>query len=146
MNDKEVKEQINSDYDEFLNKPYSGHISIPENIIEVFKKCIMALPPFAHQINFNKIKSIATKDVKALTYSDLQCIIKVVLNTPLEKLYDNFFVAIPEHIKIEKFIISYNAAIDDFQKSLESKSKMLKNLSSGVLGKNGMRIIPHGNA
>jgi hypothetical protein len=146
MDNKEIEQQINEDYFKLLNATYSGHISIPKGVLEIFKKAVFALPPYYHKINFTKIKGILTKNENELSNSDLNEIIKLIFNTPLEKMYDNVLVAIPEMIKIEKFAISFNTMVDEFQKKLEVKSKTLQTLSGGVRGKNGMRIIPNGQA
>lgn len=142
MKNKEIEEQINSDYQVFLYQKYSGHISPPKNILDIFKKAVMALPPFFHKIDFNKIEWIIKTKYADLTNDDLNEMIKLIFNTPLDKMFDSIEQAVPEMKQITKFSVSYNTMISEFQQKLQDKSKMLQTLSSGVLGgKNGMRII-----
>lgn len=145
MQQAEVDKQIQNDYDAFLNMPYKGSVAVPENIIELFKKAIMALPSFTHKINFYKVKGIIQKKPNELTYSDLQDVIKVILNAPLKDLYDDIYEAIPEHINVQKFVLSYNTDIDSFESKLKMKKQTLLKLSDGIGGVNGMRIIPTNN-
>lgn len=140
MTAEEINETLNKDYEDFLNDIYKDRV--PGNIIEMFEKSIMALPPFAHKINFYKVKAIISKNPDELSNSDINDVIKAVLNVPLERLYDSLYDAIPEHIKFEKFVRDYNDHIENFKKKLNMKKTNLTNLSSGVLNKNGMKIIP----
>lgn len=146
MNSKDIEQQINDEYLKILNGKYTGHISVPKNLVELFKKAVMALPPYYHKLNFTKIQGIVIKSESDLTNGDLNEIIKLIFNTPLDKMFDDIFVAIPEMIKIEKFAVSYNTMIDEHQRVLEAKSQMLQSLTKGVNGKNNMRIIPNGQA
>lgn len=141
MNTKQqVEQQINQDYDKFVNGSYSGEVTVPINIIKIFMKAILAMPPFAHRINFLKVKSISNKEVKQLLVSDLNDIMKVLLNTPPEKLYEGDEGTIIEQcIKMDKFVISYNAFVDDFKGKLQLKKDNLL-MIAGVKG-NGLQII-----
>lgn len=86
-NQEQIKKQLNEQLDVFLNTKYAGKVAPPENIIELFETAIMVLPPFAHQLNFYKVKAIATTKYEDLTNGNLNDVVKVILNTPLEKLY-----------------------------------------------------------
>ena len=160
---EQITKQLNEEYDSFLNLPYAGKIPPPSFIIDLFKKAIMAMPPYAHKINFRKVKVIAGMKVEELTNGLLQDVIKVVLNTSLDKLYgcvsmkkgkdledamegrkslltNNFCDVIEKQIEIEKFVLAYNNHVDGFKKKLEMKKVNLESLSG--LRNNGMRIIP----
>lgn len=140
MTEQEINDRLTKDYDGFMDGIYEG--DVPDNILDLFEKAIMALPPFAHQINFYNVKNIISKKPEQLSNSDINDIIKVVLNVSLERLYDNLFVAIPEHIRFEKFVRGYNEIVENFKSKLKIKKATLKDLSSGILNKNGSRIVP----
>lgn len=84
---EQINKQLNEEYDKFLYSKYEGSVKPPKDIIELFKTAILAMPPFAHKINFHKVKAIATTKYEDLTNGNLSDIIKVVLNTSLQKLY-----------------------------------------------------------
>jgi len=142
---EQIQQQLNDEYAIFINKKYDGNGKPPENLIEIFKKAIKAMPPFSHKLNFNKVKIIANSNVKDLDNGMMNDIIKTILNAPLEKLYEgDFNEIVDKQIKVEHFTISYNQHIDEFQKRLSMKKATLESLS--VKPTNNMRIIPHGQA
>lgn len=127
----QVDKMIQDEYEKFINSKYSGKLPIPENALDMFKRGILAMPPTTHRINFNKIKSIGGKSKEQLTNGDIQDIIKIILNTSIEKSYPevSFDDAIKEYIKVEKFIIEYNLIVDNLQKELVLKRQKLQELS-----------------
>ena len=153
---EQITKQLNDEYDVFLNTEYEGQIAVPSFIIDLFKKAILSMPPFAHKINFYRIKAIAGVKPEELTNGLLQDIIKVVLNTSLERLnseYSNalliglakekdevFSRIIDKQIELEKFVLSYNNHMADFKKKLDIRKATLESLA-GTRG-NGLRIIP----
>jgi hypothetical protein len=148
---EQINKQLNEEYDKFLYSKYEGSVKPPKDIIELFKTAILAMPPFAHKINFHKVKAIATTKYEDLTNGNLSDIIKVVLNTSLEKLYktndliglkneDSFLSIVDKCIAMDKFVLCYNNHVDDFRKKLEMKKATLESLSGAR--NNGLRIIP----
>lgn len=129
--DQQVTAELNNTYDKFQNGIYDGKVEIPENIISLFKAGILALSSFSHKINFGKVNVISKMQIGELTNFLLSDIVKVILNTPIEKLYPDleFEDAIKEHINLEKFILAYNVHIDDFRKKLEMKKATLDSLT-----------------
>jgi len=139
MQQNEIEQQLREDHEKFLNEPYRKNI--PDGLLERFEKALMVVPPQAHGINFSKVKSIISKEDSELTISDLNDIIKLVFNTPPQVFYDSLFDAIPEQIKLEKFVITFQFHIKDFTDKLNQKRTRLASLSSGLLNGNGMRSI-----
>lgn len=144
MQQSAIDKQLIEEHEKFLNSAYNK--SVPENLLEIFEKALMVVPPQAHGINFSKIKSIINKEISELSISDINDIVKVVFNTPLQVLYDSLYDAIPEQIKMEKFVIKFNLHLKEFMDNLQQKRTRLASLSDGVLKTNGMRIIPNGNS
>lgn len=140
MQENEINQQLQKDHERFLAEPYNKNV--PENILDLFEKSIMVLPPQVHGISFHKVKSIISKTPEQLSNSDIADVLKIVLNVSLERLYDSLYIAIPEQVKIEKFVLKFNEHIEKFKKELNQKRETLRNLSDGVLKTNGMRIIP----
>ena len=140
--EQKIEQQLQEDFDKFYNKTYDEKIEIPQNIMELFKKGVMSLALYFHKINAYKLKAIASKNYKELTYGDLKDMITVILNTPLEKLYDRFEDAVNSQIQFQKFVLCYNNAVDDFNSKLKMKKANLTSISSGIPNNsNGMRII-----
>lgn len=145
MHPSEVQKQVQYDYEKFMNNPYGKHV--PEYLLDFFEKALMVIPPQSHGVLFSKVKNIISKEIKDLSVSDLNDIVKVVVNTSLAVFYDSLYDAIPEQIKFEKFVLAFNNHIKEFQENLNEKKKRLESLSDGVLKtSNGMRIIPNGNS
>lgn len=147
MSEQEINEQLSNDFDKFLNAFYKGAVVVPKNIIELFKTAILELPSFSHKINFLKVKAIVSKKTDELTNTDLNDVIKVILNVSLQKLYPDlsFDKIIEQSIQMNKFVIAYNEHIEKFKKQLEAKKMTLQSLTNG-LPKNGMRIVTNGQA
>lgn len=136
-----VQEQINNELFNFQHEVYKGKVKVPHDILETFLKCVFALPPQVHGLSARKIKAIYQKNVSQLTNGELQDIIKVVFNTPLEKIFipTSKLPAIDEQIKFEDFVREYHALVDEFQKKLQMKKATLQSLSHG--GGSGMKIL-----
>lgn len=142
MHQSEVEKQLREDHEKFINEPYNK--SVPENLIALFEQAIMVVPPQAHGINFSKVKSIIEKTPEELNKSDINDIIKLVFNTPLQVFYDGIFDAVPEHAKLEKFVLKFQNHLNEFNERLNQKRTRLASLSDGILNKNGMKIITNG--
>lgn len=131
-----VDKQIEEDYDKFYNSAYKGKVEVPKDILDKFKKGVMAMPPFAHKINFLKIKSVATKQIVELTNGDLNEIIKIILSTCPKELYADFKSAVDGNIDFEKFVLCFNDHVESFTKKLQMRKATLMDLSGvSVLNK-----------
>lgn len=141
MQQSEIDKQINREWADFLDLPYNKNV--PDNLIEKFEKALMIVPPQAHQINFNKVKAIINKQPEELSNTDINDVIKLIYNTPLQALYDDLYEAIPEQIKLERFVLKFNQNLAEQQEKLNQKKITLASLTNGVIPSNGMRIIPN---
>lgn len=133
---EQIEQQLKGEFDNFYNEVHKGAIPVPSNILELFKKAVMALAPHFHQVHASKIRVIASKTVPELTNGDIHDITKLVINTPLEKMYGSFDEAISAHIRYEKFILSFNKYVDEFNEKLRMRKATLENLS-GIRNNNG---------
>lgn len=141
-NQQVVDKQIEAEYDKFYNSVYAGKVDVPSDILEKFKKGIMSIPPFAHKINFLKIKNVASKSPNQLTNGDLNEVVKIILSTVPSIFYASFNEATKGNIEFEKFVLCYNDFIDDFTKSLQMKKATLMELSGvSVMDKKRMSIV-----
>lgn len=142
MNANQIEQQLNSEFNDFYNKLYDGKIDIPYNLLDIFKKGVMALAPQFHKINANKLDVIAHKKITELSYGDLKDVVTIILNTPFDKIYNDFNEAMESHLKIQKFIICYNASVDEFEKKLQQKKVVLTDLTRNVHPNGGnMKIV-----
>ena len=136
----QVEKQLQEEFEKFNNKPYSGKVSLPVNIIELFHIGIMGMPAFYHKIQFSKVKMLLGKELNSITNGDISDLIKVIVNTPIERFYDNIDEAVEKMIKLEKFILSYNQMVEEFKGQLEMKRTTLMDLS-GLNGGAAVRSI-----
>lgn len=132
MSEKEIQQTIDKEYDDFLYSRYDGKLEVPKDFIVLFKKGVMAMPPFAHKISPHKIKAIVTTPIKELTFDQLSAIIKILLSTSPDKFYSEFDVAIQGWIKMEKFVLEFNGIVDGFTNSLKKRKENLMNLTAGL--------------
>jgi hypothetical protein len=134
-----IQEQINNELFKFQHEAYNG--DIPEDILERFIEGVFSLPSQVHGMSARKIKSIYERKVEELTNGELQEIIKVIFNVPLEKSADILGVkgALEKQIRFEDFVTKYHHSVDEFQKKLQMKKATLQSLSHG--GGNGMKIL-----
>lgn len=140
--DQQITAELNNSFDKFQNDIYDGKVEVPENIIEYFKTGIMALPPYAHKINFHKVKVISNMKVGELTNQLISDMIKVILNTPLDKSFDgDYNKIIDKYIEFEKFVLCFNAHVDDFRKKLEMRKITLSSLSPTTPNRNRLNIV-----
>jgi hypothetical protein len=128
-----VDKQLQNDHEKFINSIYSGNVPVPVNILEIFRIGIMAMAPFQHRIQALRIKSILSKNLDELSNGDLNEIIKVVVNVPLQMVYDEIDEAIEKTIRLDKFVLCYNSMIEDFQREQQMRRAKLMELS-GVNG------------
>lgn len=140
---QQVTAELNNAYDKFQNEIYNGKVEVPKDIIELFKKGVMALSSFSHKLNFYKVKVISGMKGTELTNMLINDVIKVVLNTPLDKLYpdSDFEQAILSSIEFGKFVIAYNEHIDDFRKKLEMRKATLDSFSTMPNGNKFLKIV-----
>jgi len=133
-----IQQQINDELFKFQHETYEGYI--PEDILDRFIDGVFSLPPQSHGLSARKIKSIHERKVEELTNGELQEIIKVIFNVPLEKSVDILGVkgALEKQIEFEDFVTKYHHSIDEFQKKMQMKKATLQSLSHA--GGNGIRI------
>lgn len=138
-----IEHQINDELEKFKNEIYNGKVSIPADILVLFGKGVLFLAPQTHGILASKLKALYTRQVSEITNGELSDIIKIIVNTPLGKLYDSdgLEILLDKQSKLEKFILCYNNHINDFQEKLKMRRATLQSLSKGVNGINGMRIL-----
>ena len=142
MTQNEIEQQIESELEKFKNENYKGSVAVPDNLIELFKNAYMFLAPHFHGIMANKVKVIASKHKSQLTNDDISTVIKLIVNIPINKIYEDedFESAIKQHITFEKFILGYNQHVHSFQENLKQKKANLINLARNV-SNTGLKIL-----
>lgn len=142
-NEAAVEQQLQQDFDNFYNSIYDGKIETPSNILDLFKKGVMSLAPQFHKINSNKLHVISKTNYKQLTIGDLKDVITIILNTPFDKLYNDFNEAMESHLKVQKFVLSYNNHVEEFNKKLQLRKATLLDLTRNVHPNGGgnMKIV-----
>ena len=140
---QQVEKEIENEIQRFYDKGYDGKQNVPANIIELFKRAVMVVPPNFHKVYFSKIKLIASKAPNELSNGEISEVVKLILTATPQSLYDDFEEAMSVHCKIEKFIRNYNEHVNAFQSGLQAKRTKLMSLSgaSGGMNGNSRRII-----
>jgi len=126
MDEKQINAILNKEYAEFQTSVYDG--LVPEGLIQRFINGIMVLPPHGHKILMNILRGIISKTEQELTHEEVGVVIKVLLNIPFDKLYENLFEAIEKHSEFENFVLEYNQKVDDLQQRMNRKKDSMMNL------------------
>ena len=137
MSEKEINYQLEEEMNKFYNSVFDVKLNF--DLIAHFKKCVMLLAPQQHKISIHGIKAISETP-----QSKLEEVNKIILNVPLEKLYPSFAKALKTQIEIERYIVSFNKHISDFQAKLRMKQATLKSIANPST--NNLRIIPTAQA
>lgn len=127
MDQKQVDKIVHKDYADFQTSVFVG--VVPKGIVQLFINAIMTIAPQAHHTLISMIEGISNKTEETLTIEELSVVVKVLLNTPFDKLYADLWEAIERHKEIENFVATYNAVVDAKTKELTRKRESLLNLS-----------------
>lgn len=139
--ENQIEKQLQEEFRAFELSVYKSLVEVPPNLIELLKKATLSLAPQFHQVLASRIKMIVSKQPDELTIVDLNATLKIIVNTPLEKLYGNDFdTAIESQIAFERYMLSFNQAVETFQKTLQEKKSRLQSLSGKMNG--NLRIMP----
>ena len=142
MTEKEINYQLEEEMNKFYNSVFDVKLNF--DLIAHFKKCVMLLAPQQHKISIHGIKAISETPQSKLTIAMLEEVNKIILNVPLEKLYPSFAKALKTQIEIERYVVSFNKHISDFQAKLRMKQATLKAIANPST--NNLRIIPTAQA
>ena len=142
MTEKEINYQLEEEMNKFYNSVFDVKLNF--DLIAHFKKCVMLLAPQQHGISIHAIKAISETPQSKLTIAMLDEVNKIILNIPLEKLYPSFDKAVKSQIEIERYLISFNKHVHDFQTSLQMRQATFRSLAN--TSTNNLRIIPTAQA
>lgn len=136
MRREEIDNAIKKEKALFYNDVYKG--AVPDNYMELFKKAIFALPVSFAQITSTKLKEIANKDIKTLSFVEVAKIGEIILAVPLDKIYDNIETGLDESAKVETLMFNLEKARQEFEERTDRKHQSMINLG-GVNGGNAMQ-------
>jgi hypothetical protein len=125
----QVERQLQDEFNKFNNAPYAGKGTIPANLVELFSVGYMGMPVFYHKIQALRVKSIIGKELDELNPSDINEIIKVIVNIPPERFFDNIDEALEFYARLDKFLLLFNDSMKSFSEDLEMKRTRLMDLS-----------------
>lgn len=128
MTVNEIDKEIQKDYDNFNNAPYTSEI-LPKDLMERFRKAVFSLPPAAHKLNSEIIKKIVGTKIKELTNFDVPTILNTIAHCPLCDLYKDLDEALIKNREIEDLKISYNLTVMQVNKSMAEKRERMMKLS-----------------
>lgn len=125
--------QISKDYKRFYDAVYDG--KLPDDLVERFKRVILALAPGEHKARMDICKGIISKKPYDLTNLDVGIIINLAFSAPLEKVYPTLTAeeAVDANIELETIRDGYNNTVNQMQEVLSKKKERLMQLS-GVGG------------
>lgn len=123
----EINKQLEGDYNRFYAAVFDGEL--PSDLIERFKKALMALAPAATKYNSEVVKKIILKRVNELSVMDVGVIVNAVFAVPFEKVYNNIEEALDKNIELELIRESYNKAVEDIKVKLGKKKITLMNIA-----------------
>lgn len=125
--EREIDQQINNDLNRFYSSVFDGEL--PDDLLDRFKKSLMALAPASTKYNSEAVKKIISKRVNELSFMDVGLIINAVFAVPFEKVYNSIEEAIDKNMELELIREKYNKSVDDMQQSLTKKKNTLMKLS-----------------
>lgn len=123
----EINKQLEGDYNRFYAAVFDGEL--PSDLIERFKKALMALAPAATKYNTEVIKKIISKRVNELSVMDVGVVINAVFSVPFGKVYENIESALDKNIELELIREKYNKAVDEIKIKLSKKKVTLMNIA-----------------
>jgi len=133
MNTQDIEKQIQDDYKKFQTATFEE--ALPKDIIEKFKLAIMAIAPNSHQLHPKTIRDIVGKKEKDLTNIEVGFIIKVIIETPLEKIFGaDFNKSINELEKILDLNVACNVADAKKKEELYQRKATLLSLAGANNG------------
>lgn len=124
--EQEIDRQIAGDYKRFYDAVYDG--KLPDDLVERFKKVLMALAPGTHMARMDVCKGIISKKPYDLTNLEVGVVINLIFTAPFDKIYDTIEEAIDCNMELEKVRNGYNLAVDQMQKVLSGKKERLMDM------------------
>lgn len=126
-NAAEIDSQIQNDYNRFYSSVFDGEL--PHDLLERFKKALMALAPASTKYNSEAVKKIINKRANELSFIDVGLIINGIFAVPFEKIYSDIDEAIDKNIELELIREKYNKSVEDIKEKLTKKKNTLMKLS-----------------
>lgn len=140
MNQKEIDKKIAEEYNDFYVGVYDGSIPVPANLVDLFKKALMVVPPIAHQYPSARVRQMLDKPVEELSWVETGKMVNVIVEAPFHTLYKDIDEALVGAAKIEEFRMNWQAVVAKFDETMKRKREALSNLAG--TRKQPMQIIP----
>lgn len=123
----DIERQLQAEHQAFFASQFAKEL--PDDLIERFKKALMASAPGHHKYHSDKVKAIIVKKPYDLNYLDVGMIINLLFAVPFEKLYDSLEEAIEKNLELENIRELYNKIVNETEQRLSKKRGILLNLS-----------------
>jgi len=143
LNEQQVNQQLNDELLSFYNTLYTR--PVPKGFVQLFKDAVFHSAPISHQIFIVKVRAIISRKESELLTGEIGMMTNAINGVSMNRLYENFELALDTHEQIEQLTRDYNSDVMAFKQSLEKKRNTLMQLISPN-NRNGLKIIPSAQA
>lgn len=142
MPDAKIQEILEEERSKFNNALYEGS-DLPKDLIELLKKTLFRSTGRMLQQPQGAAfyKTLINKPVKKLTNFEVAVILNVIKTGTLAHLFSTIEIALDRLVELDTLTISYNLAVQSFEKALEQKEILLSGRKTPRSGNPNMSII-----
>lgn len=127
MTAQEIEIQLQAEKQTFYSSPFEGWL--PSDLIERFKKALMATAPGQHQFKMDIVRGMVLKKESKLNYLEVGMVINLCFSVPFEKLYTDVNEAIAKNFELEKVRVVYNQKVQEMEQALLKKKNTMLSLT-----------------
>lgn len=134
MTKEDIARQMTKRSEEAYSRPYTGRAAFPDDIIDVYKKAVMAHSYSGlENSDTQKIKQVAGKRHDDLSIIEVGWVINVIFSTPFDKLFASFEEAMDWVDKLNEVREEYKVITTAIQKELIRQQDALLKIA-GIKG------------
>ncbi len=132
MTQTDIEVQLKADYDKFSNQYYPGYT--PDNIMAMFEKALIDVPPGVHNIGIGYLEKLIKKSKKELTTIDVGLVVNTIKAARWSVVFDgNISEAIKEMKNLDRVLVEYNKMANAFENEIQIRRQRLEQLASGPI-------------
>ena len=124
---KDIDDQINNDIKRFHQGAYQGFV--PPEFIEYFKAACMHIPPSAHRIGMDRVRTMSARNPDDVPFIEVGVMINMIFGTTFQMIYSSLEEGIEMTEKFEKVRDEYNKIADEFDQKIARKRASLMKIA-----------------
>lgn len=127
MNSQEIEQKLEDDRSAFYREAFPH--PLPKNFLAIFKRVIMKTSPARYKLTASDIGKILSKKLATLDNLDVRRMINVIVEAPLELMYDSPETYVAQFPEIETLIKIANIELNKLDVEIGTRRKTLQDLS-----------------